>query len=81
MADTSLRADREGLGRYTWFGILCVWIVNLVNETIELYDRPMGVGTGDARYVHSEVKGAGEAIEIVADGRVLGRVAVSDIIS
>lgn len=80
VADTSLRADREGLGRYAWFGVPCVWIVNLVNGTVEVYDRPMGVGTGDARYGHSEVKGAGEAVEIVADGRALGRVAVSDII-
>jgi hypothetical protein len=80
VVDTSLRADREGLGRYAWFGIPCVRIVNLVNGTVEVYDRPMGVGTGDARYGHSEVKDAGEAMEIVADGHVLGRVAVSDII-
>jgi hypothetical protein len=80
VADTSLRVDRAGLDRYAWFGIPCVWIVNLVNGTIEVYDTPMDSRTPEARYGHSEVRRAGEAVEIVADGRVLGRVAVSDII-
>jgi hypothetical protein len=80
VADRSLRADREGLGRYAWFGIPCVWIVNLVNGTIEVYDRPMGARTQDARYGRSEVKGVGDEVGIEVDGRVLGRVAVSNII-
>jgi hypothetical protein len=77
VADRSLRADREGLGRYAWFGIPCVWIVN---GTIEVYDRPMGARTQDARYGRSEVKGVGDEVGIEFDGRVLGRVAVSNII-
>ena len=42
VADRSPCADCEGLGRLAWFGIPGAWIINLVNGSIEVDDRPMG---------------------------------------
>ena len=81
VAESSLRDDRAALGRYAWFGVPCIWIVNLKNATIEVYDRPTDIGGEDARYGRSEIKRAGETIELLADDRVLAQISVSDIVA
>lgn len=42
VADSSLEEDREALARYAAHKIPCVWIVNLRNDTVEVYTGPSG---------------------------------------
>jgi Uma2 family endonuclease len=62
VADSTLDADRKGLGRYAWAG-LTAWIVNLNNETIEIYTRPTGMSPSPG-YAGFEVKRKGEMVTI-----------------
>ncbi len=62
-----LREDREGLTRYAYNGIPCVWIVNLAANVIEIYSKPTSPETG-AVYEKNEIKHPGETITVSLDG-------------
>lgn len=79
VSDTTLRDDRSLLARYAWAGIPVVWIVNLNDGTIEVYETPLAA-VDDPRYGDCRVRGDGDEVEVTADGQVLGRVRVSDVL-
>jgi len=76
VADSTLADDRQGLRRYATAGIPAAWIVNLVDETVEVHTTPSGTA-----YAHREVKGVDDALAVLLDGRECGRIAVVDILT
>ncbi len=79
VAESSLRGDRAGLARYAWSKIPVAWIVNLIDETVEVYTRPTGPSEL-AKYEETQVYQKGDRLPVVVDGREVGRVAVSDLL-
>jgi hypothetical protein len=65
-----LGRDRRGLARYAGSGLPVVWIVNLVNETIEVYTSPSRMGP-NPHYDSCMVKGAGTELSIVLGEEVV----------
>jgi Uma2 family endonuclease len=55
--------DRRGLARYAWAGLPAAWIVNLVNETVEVFTQPSGM-VPDPRYGESAIRRKGDVLEI-----------------
>ena len=80
IADSSLAHDRAGLARYAWAGIPCVWIVNLMARTIEVYSGPSGPAINPT-YAQRSDHGLGEALTIVINGTHQGRAAVRDFLA
>ncbi len=80
VADTTLAFDRKGLARFARVGIPSAWIVNLVNETIEVYSEPSG-DVAEPAYAKVEVKGVGEVVAITLDGTAVGPIRVEDLLA
>jgi hypothetical protein len=59
-----LAHDGNGLARAAWSGLPVVWIVNLANETVEVYAGPSGSGP-NPRYATSVVKRVGDELSVV----------------
>lgn len=80
VADSSLHFDRKGLRRFGWAGIPVVWIVNLRNETIEVYTGPTGPAD-DPGYARKSTLGVEDLLEIPLDGQTLDNLRVVDFLS
>mgnify|MGYP002078357880 CR=1 FL=1 len=60
VADTTLEKDRQLKGNiYAKSGIPQYWIINLVDQQIEVYDTPIG-----EKYAHQQTYGIGENITL-----------------
>jgi len=70
--------DRAGLERYARAGLPMAWIVNLVDNTVEIYTRPSGMVANPA-YGSCEVKGIGDVAEVTIGGTVVA-IPVADIV-
>jgi hypothetical protein len=69
VADSTLPDDRRWKGRlYARAGIVCYWIINLVDGCVEVYDDPTGP-EAEPRYRRMRSFGAGEAVELSLGGR------------
>ena len=66
----ALRRDRQGLARYAWARIPMVWIVNLTNDTVEVYTAPSGKRSGPT-YGRCDVKKPGDIVAIAIGGKVV----------
>ena len=75
VADSSLREDRDGLRRYARAGLPAAWVVNLVDDVVEVYSAPEA-----DRYAARDDYRKGDAVPVVVDGREVGRAAVDDLI-
>jgi Uma2 family endonuclease len=77
IADSSLAADREVMGRlYAACGIPFYWIINLVDQWVESYTIP-----DPTRGYRSRVDfRPGEEIPVVVDGQEVGRIAVLELL-
>jgi Uma2 family endonuclease len=75
IADSSLRDDRDMAQVYGTGGIPIYWTVNLVDRQVEVYSDP-----GPAGYQSHHIFKPGQNIPVVADAKVVGRIAVSDIL-
>jgi Uma2 family endonuclease len=80
VADSSLEIDRKGLRRFGWAAIPAVWIVNLRNETVEVYTGPTG-SDDDPGYAQKTTKGMNELLEIALDDQILGGLRVVDFLA
>ena len=77
IADSSLAADREVMGRlYAAGGIPVYWIVNLVDQWIETYTSPDPTSGYQSRVDYRP----GEEIPVVIDGQEVGRIAVTELL-
>ena len=70
--------DRAGLERYARAGLPMVWIVNLADDTVEIYTKPSGM-VANPEYGACEVKGVGDVAEVTLGGTVVA-IAVADIV-
>jgi Uma2 family endonuclease len=80
VADSSLSRDR-GLKKsiYALAGIAVYWIVNLVDERIEVYSHPSASPSG-ADYAPVEVYGIEDRVPLVLDGRKVAEIPVHEIL-
>lgn len=77
VADSSLVRDRSiKLRSYARGGIPTYWIINLEARIIEVYTRPEAT-IPEPRYADHRVFSAGESLDLVLDGEVVGRLAVA----
>ena len=80
VADSSLARDRQDKGRiYTGAGIPVYWVVNLVDQQIEVYTSPSGAGT-TAAYGQRQDYRRGDLVPVILDGVQVGHIAVSEIL-
>jgi Uma2 family endonuclease len=80
VADSSLLRDQRDKTRiYARGGIVCYWIVNLVDRRIEVYCQPSGP-TAVPAYGSFQVYQPGDVIPFVLDGSAAGTVAVADLL-
>jgi len=78
VADTSLGKDRgEKLLAYGQGGVPVYWIVNLLDNQIEVYSEPDRTSGGYARCV---VHAASDSVPLEIEDAEAGRVAVSDVL-
>ena len=73
----ALRRDRKGLARYAWASLPAAWIVNLANETVEVYTEPSGKGPKPS-YGRCDVKKPGDIAALALGGTVV-EIPVDDI--
>jgi Uma2 family endonuclease len=80
VADSSLLRDQRDKTRiYARAGIVCYWIVNLVDRRIEVYTQPSGPTTVPA-YSSFQIYQPGDAVPVVLDGATIGTVPVDDLL-
>lgn len=76
VADTSLERDRGWKKRiYASAGIPEYWIINLVDNCVEMFSKPAG-----NKFENSQVFRAGEELPVVLDGQKIGLIAVDDVL-
>jgi Uma2 family endonuclease len=76
IADSSLPADQQDMARvYSASGIAIYWIINLVDQQVEVYSDP-----GSAGYQSTQIKKPGEEVPVVIDGALVGQIAVSELL-
>jgi len=74
VSDSTLQRDRTVKKRlYARAGIACYWIVNLLDQNIEVYTQP--TGTGDkATYAQRTLYSSSDDVPVLIDGIEVGRV-------
>jgi Uma2 family endonuclease len=76
VADTSLHRDRcEKRENYARARIPAYWIVNLVDDRLEVYTGPT-----EGEYPPPAILAAHESVDLVLDGQVVARIAVADLL-
>lgn len=80
VADSTLLRDRSFKKRlYADAGIPVYWIVNLVDNRIEVYTEPT-VGEEQADYRESHHHGLAEALTVVINDQSIGRIEIRDLL-
>jgi Uma2 family endonuclease len=79
VADSSLDRDRGIKKRiYARARVPVYWIVNLVDNQVEVYTNPSGP-TENPDYASRQDFKPGEELDVVIDGQIVGKLAVSDL--
>ena len=80
VSETTLEYDRGfKKGSYAEALIPIYWILNLLDNVVEVYTDPTGPGE-NPDYGHCHIYRAGEEIPLVIDGREVGRIAVRNLL-
>lgn len=80
VADSSLYQDRTWKKRiYARAGIAIYWIVNLVDEQVEVYSQPTGP-CDEPDYGQCQIIAADGTLPVVIDGKELGKLQVKDLL-
>ena len=80
VADSSLDDDRNlKAGVYGGGEVALYWIVNLVDEQVEVYSGPSGPSE-PVGYRHCEVYRRGEEVSLVIAGTEVGRIQVAELL-
>jgi Uma2 family endonuclease len=81
VADSTLRRDRSlKKGIYATAGISIYWIINLIENQVEVYTEPFRDGE-QPNYRQQQHYSLEEQIPIIADGRVIGSLSVREVLS
>jgi Uma2 family endonuclease len=80
VADSSLNRDRQDKGRlYARASIVCYWIINLVDEQVEVYTAPSGPDANPG-YRQRQDYDVQSAVPLMIDGQDRGPVPVRDLL-
>lgn len=80
VADSSLLRDQRDKTRiYARGGIVCYWIVNLVDRRIEVYSQPSGPADVPA-YSSFRIYQPGDSVPLVLDGNTMGAIPVDELL-
>jgi Uma2 family endonuclease len=80
ISDSSLSHDRNDKGRsYARAGIVCYWIINLVDRQVEVYTDPTGPD-GTPCYRRRQDYGVDQEVPLVLDGQEVARIAVRELL-
>jgi Uma2 family endonuclease len=80
VANSSLARDRDDKGRlFARAGIGCYWIINLIDNQIEVYTDPTGPGA-NPQYLQRRDYARHAAVPLVVDGQDRGPIHVRDLL-
>ena len=80
VSDSTLDGDRIDKGRlYAEAGIAQYWIVNFVDQQIEVYTQPFGA-TATPAYRQRQDYRVGDEVPLCLDGRVVANIPVSELL-
>jgi hypothetical protein len=80
VADSSLASDRTDKVRiYARAGIVCYWIVNVVDGQVEVYTAPSGP-TSAPTYSQRQDYLPGSTVPLILDGKQIASIAVQDLL-
>jgi hypothetical protein len=80
VSDSSVHRDRNWKKRiYGRAGIACYWVVNVIEDYIEVFAQPSGNVTKPA-YGKPTVYRMGDTMPLIIDGREVGRLTVAEIL-
>ena len=80
VADSTLPGDRADKGRiYARANVPIYWIVNLVDQQIEVYENPTGP-SASARYDKQTIYHPNDSIPLVLEGKTLAMFSVKDLL-
>lgn len=80
VADSSLLRDQHDKTRiYARAGIVCYWIINLVDRRVEVYTQPSGP-TAVPAYGSFQTYQPGDNVPLVLDGNTVANVAVNELL-
>jgi Uma2 family endonuclease len=80
VADSSLLRDQRDKTRiYARGGIICYWIVNLVDRRIEVFTQPSGP-TAVPAYASFQIYQPGDDVPLVLDGNTVGTIPVAELL-
>ncbi|MGC8639679.1 MAG: Uma2 family endonuclease [Isosphaeraceae bacterium] len=75
ITDSSLRKDRRLARVYAAAAIPAYWIIDVRRRCVERF-----AGPDEGEYRSHEILGEGDSIDLVIEGRVLGQIAVADLL-
>jgi Uma2 family endonuclease len=74
-----LRDQRDKTHIYARGGIVCYWIVNLVDSRVEVYIQPSGP-TAVPSYGSFQTYQPADSVPLILDGNAVGAIAVADLL-
>jgi Uma2 family endonuclease len=80
VSDSTLAGDRADKGRiYARAGIICYWIINLLDRQVEVCTQPSGPVAAPA-YGQQTTYHAGDAVPLVLDGATIACIPINDLL-
>lgn len=79
VADSSLKEDRDGLAQLAWEEIPVVWIINLRDRVVQVYDAPTAAGP-ESHYQQCATKRAGDVLDLILPDIAILGVRVDDLL-
>ncbi len=80
VSDSSLAIDRLDKCRiYARSSIPCYWIINLVDQQIEVFEQPSGTSPSPA-YGTQQIYQPGDTVPLILDGAVVGTIPVVELL-
>jgi Uma2 family endonuclease len=80
VSDTTLERDRGTKRRiYARAGILVYWLINLIENRVEVYTNPTGA-TDEPDYQQQQFYSASDTLPLIIEGTEVGQIAVRDLL-
>lgn len=81
VADSSLARDRTiKLPSYARAGIVCYWIINLIDRQIEVHTQP-DASAEVPTYRDRQIFKPGDTVPLIIDGQTMAQIPVADLSS